>query len=43
MKEQDKTSGKDLNGMLVSNLSDNEFKVIFIKMITTLRRRMEKH
>ena len=43
MKEQDKTSEKELNKEEVSNLSNKEFKVIIIKMFNKLRRRMGEH
>ena len=33
MKEQNKTPGKELNEMEVSNLSDAEFKILFIRML----------
>jgi len=39
-KERDKTSGKDLNDMKISNLPDKEFKVVVIKMLSKLRKRM---
>ena len=38
MKDQDKTSEKELNQMKISNLPDKEFKVIVIHMLTKLRR-----
>lgn len=38
MKEQDKTSEKDLNNMEIRNLPGKEFKAIVIKMFTKLRR-----
>ena len=40
MKEQNKTSGKNLNEMEISNLPDKEFKVIIIMMLTELWKRM---
>ena len=43
MKEQDKTSEKELNEVEISNLPDKEFKVTIIKMFTELRRRMDEH
>ena len=43
MKEQDTTSGKNLNETEISNLPDKEFKVMVIKMLTKLRRRMNEH
>ena len=33
MKGQNKTSGKELNEMEISNLSDAEFKTLVIKML----------
>ena len=42
-KKQDNTSEKELNEMEISNLSDNEFKAMIIKMHTKLRRIMEGH
>ena len=42
MKHQDKTSEKELNGKEISNLSDKEFKVIAINMLTELGRRMDE-
>ena len=41
MKDQQKTSEKELNETEISCLSDKEFKVIVIKMLTELGRRME--
>ena len=41
-KEPDKTSGKKLNEIEISNLPDKEFKVIVIKMLTELGRRMDE-
>ena len=38
MKEQDKTSEKDLNEMEISNPPDKEFKVMVIKMLPELGR-----
>lgn len=43
MKEQNKTSEKNLNEPEISNLPGKEFKVLVIKMITKLRSRMNKH
>lgn len=42
-KEQDKSLKKDLNKMEVNNLPDKQFRVIFIKVLTNLRRRKEEH
>ena len=36
MKEQSKTSEKELNEMEISNLSDAEFKTLFIRMLKEL-------
>ena len=36
MKEQIKTPGKELNKMEISNLSDAEFKTLFIRMLKEL-------
>ena len=33
MKEQNKTSGKELNKMEITNLSDAEFKTLVIRML----------
>ena len=33
MKEQNKTPGKELNQMEISNLSDAEFKTLLIRML----------
>jgi len=41
MKEQDKTSEKDLSEMEISNLPDKVFKVMVIKMLLELGRRMD--
>ena len=43
MKEQDKTSEKELNKVKISNLPDKEFKVMITKMLTKLRSRVDKH
>ena len=37
MKEQIKTSEKELNKMEVSNLSDAEFKTLVIRMVKEIR------
>ena len=34
MKEQDKTTAKELNEMKVINISEKEFKVMVIKILT---------
>ena len=36
MKEQIKTSGKELNEMVISNLSDAEFQTLAIRMLKEL-------
>ena len=36
MKEQTKTPEKELNKMEISNLSDAEFKTLFIRMLRNL-------
>ena len=41
MKEQDKTSGKNLNEMEISKLPDKAFRVMVINMLTELRRMNE--
>ena len=41
MKDQQKTSEKELNETEISRLSGKEFKVIVRKMLTELGRRME--
>ena len=41
-KEQDKTSGKELNKTEISNLSDKEFKVMVIRLLTEPGRRMDE-
>ena len=43
MKEQDKTSEKEINKMEISSLLIKKFKVTIIKMIHNLGRRMDKH
>ena len=42
MKEQDKTSGKELNETEISNLPNKEFKIMIIKMFTNLGRMDEQ-
>ena len=42
MKGQDKASRKDLNQMEVSDLPYKQFKIMIIKMLTELRRTMDK-
>lgn len=41
MKEQDKTPKNFLNEMEVSNLSDKEFKIMVITLLTELERRIQ--
>lgn len=43
MQEQEKTLEKALNEMDISNLPDEEFKVMVINMLNKLRRRMDEH
>ena len=38
MKEQDKTSEKDLSAIEISNVPDKELKVMVIKMLTKIGR-----
>ena len=39
MKEQDRTSEKELHEMEISNLPNKEFKVMVIKMLTEFKNR----
>ena len=41
MKEQDKTSEKQLNEMEIDNLPEKEFRIMIVKMIQDLGKRME--
>ena len=41
MKEQDKIKPGDLSKTEISNMSDTEFKVMIIKILTGLQERME--
>ena len=41
MKEQDKTSEKELSEMEMSNVPNKEFKIMLIKMLNQLRRTNE--
>ena len=41
MKEQDKTTEKQLNEVEVGNLSEKEFRITIVKMIQDLGKRME--
>ena len=43
MKEQDTTSGKNLNETEISNLPEKEFKVMVIKVLTRHGRRKHEH
>lgn len=43
MKEQGKTSEKNLYNMEISNLPDKEVKILIIGMFTKLGRRMDDH
>ena len=40
MKEQDKAMARDLSEIFISNISDREFKVMIIKILTGLGKRM---
>ena len=42
MKEQDKSSEKQLNELEIGNLPEKEMKIMIAKMIQDLRIRMEK-
>ena len=41
MKEQEKIIARHLNKMKISNISDREFKVIIIRILTGLEKRVE--
>ena len=41
MKEQDKTPEKQLNEVEISNLPEEEFRIMIVKMIQDLGKRME--
>ena len=41
MKEQDKTSEKQLNEVETGNLPEKKFRIMIVKMIQDLRKRME--
>ena len=43
IKEQDKTSEKELNEMEISNVPNIQFQGMIIKMLTKLGRRMDEH
>ena len=40
MKDQDKITARDLNEMEIINMSDREFKVMVIKILTRLEKRV---
>ena len=42
VKEHDKNSEKELNKLELANLSNEEFKVSIIKILTNLRRKMDE-
>ena len=42
MKEQDKTTQKELNKMQISNLLDTEFKILVIRMLNEPRGRADE-
>ena len=42
MKEQSKTSGRELSNEEIANLSDGEFKALVIKMLTELTEHGQK-
>ena len=42
VKEHDKNSEKELNKLELANLSNEEFKVNIIKILTNLRRKMDE-
>ena len=42
MKEKDKTPAEELSKLEISNLLDEEFKVMIIKMLIKLGRRMDE-
>ena len=41
MKEQDKTTEKQLNEVEIGNLQEKEFRIMIVKMIQDLGKRME--
>ena len=41
--KQEKTLGKTLDKTKITNLSDKEFKIMLIKMLTEIGRRMDEH
>ena len=41
MKEQDKTPEKKLNEVEIGNLTEKECRIMIVKMIQSLRKRME--
>ena len=42
MKEQDKSSEKELSEMEISNQPDKQFKVVSIKILIKLKRRLDE-
>ena len=43
IKEQDKSSEKELTETEITNLPDKEYKVMDIRMLTELKRRIDEH
>ena len=43
IKEQDKSSGKELNKIEINSLPDKEYKLMVIRMLTELGRRINEH
>ena len=43
IREQDKSSKKELNETEINSLPDKEYKIIVIKMFTGLGRRIDEH
>ena len=41
MKEQDKTTGKDLSKMEIRYMPDREFKIIIIKILTSFEKKVK--
>ena len=41
IKEQDKTSEKQLNEVEIGNIPEKEFRIMIVKMIQDFRKRME--
>ena len=42
-KKKKKPAEKELGKTVISNLSDEDFKVVVIKMLAELRRKIDKH